>query len=618
MHRWLSVLLILLAAAVVLLGARQWRQAATVDKDDGIYLLVLENPRLADAGRQVLAAYASVLDEEGIPWRRLNQFHLLDIAPARLAARCPGLIFPEQVCATGLTPLTHWLHAYLQAGGHVLLIHDVGSRDEEGIWRTNQGLRELLDLAITADDPGDRRRFGRGTVRFLSPGAIRDFGVPPGKLNAQQQLVGYGFGALDYPLAIARPAAMGDGFVVLAWGENAEGLGGPVILARDRGEGSLLFVGLPLGHLKGQADDLPLRLVLRHFADRRARLPRVLPAPRGIGHLVINWHVDANPDHAALPRMAELGFLDPDLPASWHVTAGPDNYEPGDGLGFDACGQGRSLLAMLPASHAIGSHGGWAHNYFALRLAAGELSAAEQRALIVENRDCLALLAGQPVREYSSPAGVHPQPRLTQLIEELGFSSYYYTGDGGSAPNRTFYEGRQVCARAIAFPVLPMGGGASLGELVKNPQITADDLAVCLASAARYCAQERTVRLLYAHPYDLFEAERSPAFRAAWLAWQRELREAQEAGTLRVRTMGEIRDFLVRCWQTEAIYRRTADGLHVSLSNPGGLRDITVAVPCAGLQAPAAPRVLVTADAERFYLTIEDAGHALDLLLPAR
>jgi hypothetical protein len=619
MHRSLSILLLVVAILVVMAGVRQLRQVVAVGDDDGVYLLLLENPRLAADGEQVLAAYTSVLGEEGIAWRRLNQFHLLDLDPLQLVARCPGLVFPEQVCTNGLTPLTHWLQAYMAAGGHLLLVHDVGSRDEAGSLRTNRGLGELLDLVISDDDPTGRRRFGQGAVRFLSPAAAARLGVPPGKLDEDLRLTGYGFGVLDYPLAMARiqPEAQ-DATAVLAWGENREGPGAPILLERTFGRGGLVYVGLPLGHLKGQADDLPLRMVLRYFADRRAMLPRLLPTPRGIGSLILNWHVDAHHDLDALPRMARAGFLDPELPASWHITAGPDNDQPGDGLGFDACGRGRPLLDLLPTGSEVGSHGGWAHNHFARQLAGGLLPVADQRALIVQNRDCLASLVSHPLREYSSPAGVHPQPDLTRLIAELGFSSYYYTGDGGSAPNRTFYDGRQVSPDVIAFPVLPLQHSASLGEIIRDPGTTADGLARWLDAAARFCADERTIRLLYAHPYDLYTGPGERAFREVWLAWQQDLRDLQRTGRIQVRTMGMVAEFLDRCWRTEAVYRRTGAGLHILLHNPDSLQDLTIAVPRRGLAAPDDDRVTVDQDDDRYYLTIEDTGHALDLLLPAR
>jgi len=238
--------------------------------------------------------------------------------------------------------------------------------------------------------------------------------------------------------------------------------------------------------------------------------------------------------------------------------------------------------------------------------------------LIVANRDCLASLDAGPVREYSSPAGVHPQPDLTRLIEDLGFTCYYYTGDGGSAPNRTFHEGRAVSQRLIAFPVLPLQESASLGEIIRHPQHTPDDLARWLADATRYCVQERVVRLVYAHPYDLFEEPEAAAFRDVWRAWLDELKALQDAGRLQVRTMGDLAEFLARAWRTEAVFRRLDDGLRVALRNPAGLQDVTVAVPRRGLQAPDSPRISVAEDRHFFFLTIEDAGHALDILLPAR
>ncbi|MDY0110162.1 MAG: hypothetical protein RBT60_09525 [Candidatus Krumholzibacteria bacterium] len=617
MQRGLSFLLVLLAAVVIYLGAHQWRRAAAVGRDDAVYLLLAEHPLLARESADVVRAYLSVLDEEGFPWQRLNMYHLLDMDPVRLAARCRGLVLPEQACATGLTPLTHWLRAFMSAGGEVLLVYDAGSRNEEGRFQTNRGLRELLDLAVTDGDPTDRHRFGRGPVRFVTREAAVGLGVPPGKLNDDRQLCGYGFGALAYPLALVRPQTDAADITVWAWGENAEGSGGPVIVARSFAPGGLLYVGLPLGYLKGQGDDLPLRIVLRHFAGERARLPRIVPAPRGIGGLVLSWHIDGAADLAAVPAMAAAGFLDPALPASWHVCAGPDNDAPGDGGGFDACGRGRPSLDLLPAGSELGSHGGWAHNHFARRLAVDDLPPAELRSLIVKNRDCLAEVAGRSLREYSSPAGVHPQPLLTEIIAELGFTCYYYTGDGGSAPNRTFYGGQPVPGGLIAFPVLPLGGSASLGEIVRDPRLAPADLAGWLDAATDYCAAERTVRLVYAHPYDLFTGPGEAAYREVWLAWQRRLRERQTRADLQVDTMGRFAEFLARCWRTEAVYRRGGDGLRLALRNPEGLRDITIAVPRPGLLPPRDDRVTVAEDADCYFLTIEDAGHALDLLLPA-
>lgn len=619
MHRGLSILLAGVALLVALTGVRALREAAVTADDDTVYLLLAENPRLAAAGEQVLAAYAAVLAEEGIPWQRVDLFRLLDRDAARLASRCPALVLPEIVAANGLTPMTHWLRAYMNAGGRVLLVYDAGSRDEQGNLRTNRGLRELLPLAVMADDPTDRRRFGLGAVRFLTADAADEFSVVPGKLDGDLRLTGYGFGALEYPLALL-PLAAGheDQVEVMAWGENAEGLGAPVLVERAFGRGGLTYVGLPLGYLKGEADDLLLRLVLRHLADRRASVPRVLPTPRGVGGLVLNWHVDGNADLVALPRLARAGLLDPELPASWHVTAGPDNDEPGDGLGFDACGRGRPVLDLLPAGSELGSHGGWAHNHFAREAVAGRFTADEMRTLIVQNRDCLARIAGRPLREYSSPAGVHPQPLLTGIIAELGFTCYYYTGDGGSAPNRTFYDGRPVSHELIAFPVLSLQRWASPGEIIKDPAGSPRQLAGWLDAVARYCARERTVRLIYAHPYDLFDGPEATAYREVWRIWQEQLRSLQADGRLQVRTMGDFAAFLGRCWRTEAVFRRVAGGLHVSLHNPDGLLDITVAVPSEGLAPPDSPRVSVLAEADRYLLTVEDAGHALDLLLPAR
>lgn len=67
--------------------------------------------------------------------------------------------------------------------------------------------------------------------------------------------------------------------------------------------------------------------------------------------------------------------------------------------------------------------------------------------------------------EYSAPIGVFPQPYNTKALDSMGVEVYYYTGDSGSSINRTFYNGEMVSEKVLAFPIVPSGLYASLGEM---------------------------------------------------------------------------------------------------------------------------------------------------------
>jgi hypothetical protein len=183
------------------------------------------------------------------------------------------------------------------------------------------------------------------------------------------------------------------------------------------------------------------------------------------------------------------------------------------------------------------------------------------------------------VREYSAPDGVHPQPEMSRILEELGFVAYYYTGDGGSAPNRSFYDGRMLSESLVAFPVVTLGPVASVGEMLVAPGMTPARAAAWLTEVADYCERNRTVRLVYTHPYDFASTAGGHAYAEVWRRWFDDLAERQAAGRFQVRPMSEYADFLLRVATTEARFIREGNGLRVQLSHPDGLRHLAFAVP---------------------------------------
>jgi hypothetical protein len=72
--------------------------------------------------------------------------------------------------------------------------------------------------------------------------------------------------------------------------------------------------------------------------------------------------------------MLEKGYIRKDIEYSFHITTGDFRGKPGDNFGFDACGKGRKYVEMIISYGTIGSHGGWAHNWFSNGIFEGRIS----------------------------------------------------------------------------------------------------------------------------------------------------------------------------------------------------------------------------------------------------
>jgi hypothetical protein len=616
--RPLLTLACLAALVCATLGLSSVQNATDLVAGAQIRVLLAHNPRHDDAAGRILPAYDSVLAEEGVPHDTVDMFDLLDVDP-RIAPRAvPALILPDGLCATGLTGVARWLSAYVEAGGNLLVVYDAGSRSDKGAFQHSAGLLEIAGIQPEPEDMSGASRFVSGRLRLAGPAAAAALQITPGKLDDGLFLSGYGFGPLTYPLArvtFLLPASA-EAPVVLATGVTEDGCERPVIFSRRRGLGHLLYVGLPLGYLKGCSDDLPLRVVLRHFLFDLARVPHLMSTPGGKGGLVVNWHVDSNADWEGVRVLRETGLLRPDVRVSIHVCAGPDLASPGDRRGFDLAGGGAPTLAALRPYGELGSHGGWIHNWFATQQDEGLLPPAQVTDLIRRNRDAIAA-GGHPVREYSAPDGVHPQPVTSRILEELGFVAYYYTGDSGSAPNRSFYEGLPLSAHLVAFPVATLGPVASVGEMLRAPAVTPAHAGAWLTALTDYCERNRTVRLVYTHPYDLASQAGGPAYAETWRRWFDDLAAREAAGRLQVRPMSEYADFLLRVATTQARYLREGNRLRVQLNQPLGLRDIAIAVP-HGVYAPLDPtglRAERAGDDDIWILTRDDATREIELVV---
>ncbi len=302
-------------------------------------------------------------------------------------------------------------------------------------------------------------------------------------------------------------------------------------------------------------------------------LPHLVNVPGALGGLIINWHIDANPDWHSIAMMIKEGYVRREIRQSFHITAGDFRDSFGDGLGFDACGRGKIFVQMLLPYGVVGSHGGWAHNWFSYGILENRIDLEKMEEYIHKNNQCLESITGYKIVEYSAPNGVHPQPVKTRILEKFGMNSYYYTGDTGSPPNRTFFDGKKVSDKVIAFPVMSFEDKASLYE-IWDAGVSEDEVKSFLLSLIDFVVKEKTVRLFYSHPYDI------PHYPNAIKAFIEKAVEFSKANRLRVESMSYFSDFLLRFLKTKYTFKLEGDNtLVVNLKNEEGLRDIAIAVP---------------------------------------
>jgi hypothetical protein len=326
-------------------------------------------------------------------------------------------------------------------------------------------------------------------------------------------------------------------------------------------------------------------------------LPHLVPAPDGIGELIVDIHIDSNAEYKGIPNLRRRGLLRRADHMEFDVTAGPDRDRIGDGLGFDACGKGRKYLNMLLPYGKIGSHGGWAHNLFAQSLEENRYSVAQVRELVDRNDRCLESITGVKVRSYAAPVGVHPQPMMTHVLDSLGIKGYYYTGDTGSPMERAFFDGKLVSTSSWAFPIVPFGAVASVGEM-RHAHIPASSVQRWLDQTAAFASDSHGIYLIYSHSYDFM----APAYAGALGHFLDRLEFLQHEDALRLTDMPSAATFMDRFIATTSSFVKTPAGVKVSLHNANGLRSIAFALPSAWLRTNAPlPNGIRQVSTERAY-----------------
>jgi hypothetical protein len=375
-------------------------------------------------------------------------------------SKCAGVILPDSIHQRASDLFIATLHRFVGGGGRLMLVYDAGTLSLNGGYAARHS--RLSDLAgvnyARYDELGDK------TIQWSNVATtstiVSQLEIPPGKYYPFQaktggsatkdgppisypvQLRRYKYGDLQYPSFVTSGDYAGQ---VLFHSSN-----GLVAGTQAYQKGSVLFVNLPLGYLKGSTDGLLLHVFLKYFANHTLSLPYLMSVPDGLGGLVLNWHVDSNAAIKPLQEMSSWTLLQQG-PYSIHITAGPDAGKAGDNKGFNVDHNPISqelVRKYLGQGYEIGSHGGWIHDYFSAHVETDSPKNLEQYLQL--NKASLEALTGKPVKEYSAPNGNQP-PWVTHWLEAHGFVAYYFTGDTGMGPTEGYRNGEREAQKRLGF-----------------------------------------------------------------------------------------------------------------------------------------------------------------------
>ena len=521
----------LLALLVIGLVAAHRLASSSADR---LLLLVPDGMKFSDPK---VAMWIDAGNEEGLHVVPVHDSEFL--GPFLRKTDFSGLILPDSIHKEASDLLVTGIRRFVAEGGSLMLVYDAGTLSLTGRYTPGQSrFSELAGVKYalyeSLRDKTTQWSKIRGTAHTFD-----EIGVPPGKYYpfytengsvdaSEVELRRYMYGDLEYPSLVT--SGNYDGKVLL------HSDAGVVAGERKYQSGSVLFVNLPLGYLKGNTDGLPLHGFLEYFAEHTLALPRLLPVPDGIGGITLNWHIDSNAAIKPLQQMEDWRILEQG-PYSVHITAGPDAMEFGDKRGFNVDNNPISqdvIRQYEKLGFSIGSHGGWIHDYFAFHVDNGDPKDLEE--YLEWNKHSLERITGKPVVEYSAPDGNQPQ-WVTKWLEDHGFVAYYFTGDTGMAPTQGYRDGQREGQNIWAFPTLHLNQAAAFEEFMKD-NYSQDEIEHWLEAVTTFTVNHRSVRLLYFHPPGILQ------YRPIIRQWMTLTRGLRSTGQFRWYTMTDLATFL--------------------------------------------------------------------------
>ncbi|MBA2676654.1 polysaccharide deacetylase family protein [Ramlibacter sp.] len=566
-----------LAVAVVLTSVLAGLYAAAPAPPRTLVLLV---PDSAALQQPVAQAWIDAAREEGLPLETMTDDAFMRYSGNRDSIA--GVILPDIVHKVASELLISQLHSYVKTGGRLMIAYDAAVLDTHtGGYSAGQSrLSRLAGVRYAMYDDLRDLTIGSGPV-YGNHDTEKELGMQPGKLDFKYssvpgmgEMTTYGYVKLQH--SYFRTGTRYGARTVMATQQ------GDVVVGRNQyGDGEVLLVNLPLGYLKTRTDGYMLHRMLWHFAVDVAQLPRLAPVPRGEGGLVLNLHIDSNAAQAPLLQLEQWDWFKTG-PFSMHVTAGPDTYEPGDKLGMDLDHNPvmqEFLHRQAALGHEVGNHGGWNHDIFGGL--ATETNRADYEPWLDANNRSVAQAVGKPVRAYSAPEGNQPV-WSTKWLERNGFKAYYFTGDTGLGPTRSYYEGKRPEGSLWAFPVSNYLKIATFEEL-EDPKrartFTGDDIGGFLIKLSNYVADQRVARLFYFHP------PAAPRYTAVMEGLMGEAKRLAAQGRFRWYTMERLADFMSRREQAQWSVVRESRKLTLRAESTQSMQELSWIFPAAAISA---------------------------------
>ena len=616
-------------------------QASTSDfaspPDPGLLLLLVPQGQILTD--PLVTAWLDAASEIGVRIKPITDRQFKDLG--RAALNYAGLILPDQLYVIADNTLLKSIRDYTQAGGHTLLVYDFGALsldfNSKPVYSIPKSrLSDLAGVNYVLYDSLRDKSTSVGSVA-ATRNTLRELQVPPGKsspyiapsqfgsstatlasldatsspkithpatvlsLNhaqmtryapanssaesteALESYSGYLLGNLVYPSYVTHGTFTGRALAVSAEAGLVAGL-------HKYGQGQVLFVNLPLTYLKvARTDGLPMHGFLRYFAHNILQMAHLSAVPNGVAGLTLNWHLDSFFAQQPTLNLEQLGVFDAG-PFSIHMTTGPDAITTGDGRGWNLNDNPQAqqiLQRFAKKGHALGSHGGWNHDYYGLN--ANETNSGKflpylelntnaiDRAVSHTIRGYLGFEsptpAGMPslllpthqrlkstvdrafgplLREYSPPVGNNPLWAMDWL-EQNGVVGVYFTGHTGMGPTRQYREGQLRNSNMWMFPVTPFRRYATFEEFqtARTPKQAAQDW---YRSSVDFAIAHNTTRMIYMHPNG---ANVWPDVLLDLLAYAKAKGDTQ----FKWYTMTRLADFMTARQDVKWIEHRDASGL---------------------------------------------------------
>ncbi|PRG06968.1 hypothetical protein C6Q14_10805 [Burkholderia ambifaria] len=382
---------------------------------------------------------------------------------------------------------------------------------------------------------------------------------------------GYVYGFLTYPSYVTQGTYTG---TTLLTSPNF----GLVAGYQPYGNGGVMFVNLPLAYLDGQTDSMPIHGFLRYFTTNIVPMPHLSLQPRAQAGMVLNWHFCAADQIQPAQYLKNYGVWNSG-PYSIVVTAGPDDVTIGDGLGINLKNNtpAKQLMSfLLKRGHKIGSHGGWAHDYWGAN--ASETNASTFTQYLVLNHNAVQSVTGKPDVEWAAPEGNTPT-WVVNWLEANGYSGYYFTGHTGNAQTRAYRNGSLLNPGVWAFPVMPFGKYATFEEF-QEFAVPTSDVQNWYQSLMDFVVANRTSRLIYMHPLG---ASWYPSVVTTILGYAASL---AATGQFKWFTMDQLTQFDRRRLLVNWTATDTGTGWTFSATHPTSLQDMTWLLPKSTYQMP--------------------------------